>query len=56
MKLEDKIKNLLLEILSNLNIEANINDIEVVSTKDKQHGDLTSNVALKFSKKSGKKS
>lgn len=54
MKLEDKIKNLLLEILSNLNIEANINDIEVVSTKDKQHGDLTSNVALKFSKKSGK--
>lgn len=54
MKLEDKIKNLLLEILYNLNIEANINDIEVVSTKDKQHGDLTSNVALKFSKKSGK--
>lgn len=54
MKLEDKIKNLLLEVLSNLNIEANINDIEVVSTKDKQHGDLTSNVALKFSKKSGK--
>ena len=54
MKLEGKIKNLLLEILSNLNIEANINDIEVVSTKDKQHGDLTSNVALKFSKKSGK--
>ena len=54
MKLEDKIKNLLLEILSNLIIEANINDIEVVSTKDKQHGDLTSNVALKFSKKSGK--
>lgn len=54
MKLEDKIKNLLIEILSNLNIEADINDIEVVSTKDKQHGDLTSNVALKFSKKSGK--
>lgn len=53
MKLEEKIKKLLFDILVSLNIDANINEIEVNTTKDKIHGDLTSNIALKFHKKSG---
>ena len=55
MKIEDSLKQNLLSILNSLGFnDFSLNDIEVIVNKDKTHGDYSSNLALKFSKKVNK--
>ena len=55
MKIEDSLKQNLLSILNSLGFnDFLLNDIEVIVNKDKTHGDYSSNLALKFSKKVNK--
>lgn len=55
MKIEDSLKQNLLSILNSSGFnDFSLNDIEVIVNKDKTHGDYSSNLALKFSKKVNK--
>ena len=50
MKIEEKIKQLVLDAFARNNLEYN-GDVEVIGSKDKAHGDFASNVCLKNAKK-----
>lgn len=52
---EEKLKTSLLEAAKKINLDINENDIIIENTKDHNHGDYATNMAMKFCKKLGKK-